>query len=184
MLTDKLLTLAFGLIFLLMIACGDSPKTEQSKTAAPPVVKEMSRSAAFIDYAASTTMLQTELARLASERAQSEEVKALGTEMLAFYNQAMKQLRQVARAEGLHTSMPDSLGSADRITVDEFEKLTGTTFDERYREYVYTSQQSQLDHYSEMLLKAEEEEIRNWVNEMQLQLRARLQLAAQDDSVR
>lgn len=184
MLTDKLLTLAFGLVFLLMIACSDGPEADQAKTTTPPAVKEMSRSAAFLDYAASTTMLQAELARLASERAQSEEVKALGTEMLDFYSGAMKQLQQVARAEGLHTSLPDSLGSADRATVEEFGKLTGAAFDEHYKAYVYESQQSQLDHYGEMLLRAEEEEIRSWVNEMQLQLRARLQLAAQYDSAR
>ncbi|PVY44068.1 DUF4142 domain-containing protein [Pontibacter virosus] len=184
MLTDKLLTLAFGLVLLLMIACDESPKTEYTKTDAPPVVKEMSRSAAFIDYAASTTMLQAELARLATERAQSEEVKALSTDMLDFYNQAMKQLQQVARAEGLNNSLPDSLGSADRATVEEFGELTGAAFEERYKEHVYTAQQAQLDNYSEMLLIAEEEEVRNWVNEMQLQLRARLQLAAQYDSVR
>ncbi|WP_299984524.1 DUF4142 domain-containing protein [uncultured Pontibacter sp.] len=184
MLNDKLLTLACGLLFLLMIACGDSPSTDQAKTTTPPVVKEMSRSAAFIDYAASTTMLQSELALLATERAQSEEVKALSAEMLAFYGDAMKQLQQVAKAEGLHTSLPDSLGSADRATLEEFGKLTGAEFDEHYQAYVYASQRSQLDHYREMLLKAEEEEIRNWVNEMQLQLRARLQLAAQYDSVR
>ncbi|GGG07783.1 DUF4142 domain-containing protein [Pontibacter amylolyticus] len=184
MLTDKLLTLAFGLLFLFMIACGESPKTEQAKTDTPPVVKEMSRSAAFLDYAASTTMLQAELARLATERSESEEVKALSTEMLDFYSHALKQLQQVARAEGLHNSLPDSLGSADRATVEEFGKLTGAAFDERYKAYVYTSQQSQLDHYQETLLRAEEEEIRNWVNEMQLQLRARLQLAAQYDSAR
>ncbi|PKV66894.1 DUF4142 domain-containing protein [Pontibacter ramchanderi] len=184
MLTDKLLTLAFGLLLLLMIACGDGPASDQTKATTPPVVKEMSRSAAFLDYAASTTMLQAELAQVAAERAESEQIKALSAEMQGFYRQALKQLQQVAKAEGLHNSLPDSLGSADRATIAEFRKLSGTAFDERYREFVQASQQAQLDHYSEMLLKAEEEQIRSWVNEMQLQLRARLQLAAQYDSAR
>lgn len=178
MLTDKVLTLAFGFMLMCTIACSDGVETKQPQGLdKPPVVREMSRSAAFVDYAASTTMLQAELARLATERAQSEEVKTLSKELLRFYSDSMVELRKVARAEGLHTSLPDSLGSADRATIAEFRKLSGAAFDERYRQYVFKSQQSQLDHYREMLARMEEEGIRNWVNEMQLQLRARLQLA-------
>ncbi|WP_299705441.1 DUF4142 domain-containing protein [uncultured Pontibacter sp.] len=185
MLTDKVLTLVCGLLFLMMIACSDNAETDTKlQDGKPPVVQEMSRSAAFVDYAASTNMLQAELAKLAVARAQNEDVKALANQMLTFYEEAQQNLRQVASAEGLQNSLPDSLGAADRTTIEEFRKLPDVEFDERYRQYISSSHQSQLDHYQEMLLRSEEAEIRNWVNEMQLQLRARLQLAGQYDSAR
>ena len=169
----------------MMIACSDNAETDtRQQDGNPPVVREMSRSAAFVDYAASTNMLQAELAKLGMERAQHEDVKVLAEQMQTFYGEAQQNLQQVARAEGLQNSLPDSLGSADRATIEEFRKLPDSEFDERYRQYIRSSHKSQLDHYQEMLLRAEEAEIRNWVNEMQLQLRARLQLAGQHDSAR
>lgn len=183
MLTDKVLTLALGLFLMLAIACGDAVEKERPQQGTnPPAVRELSRSAAFLDYAASTNILHAELAGLATERAQSEQVKTLGQEMLDFYTKSLQALQQVARAEGLQASLPDSLGSADRATIEEFRKLPQAEFDERYRQYVNSSHQSQLEHYQQMLLKAEEEEIRKWVNEMQLQLRARMQLTAQHEN--
>lgn len=182
MLTDKLLSIAFGLLFLLTIACGDTVETEKSEAVTPPVVKEMSRSAAFVDYAASTNMLQAELARLAIKQGQSEEVKDMGTQMLAFYEEALADLRKVAKAEGLHSSLPDSLGTADLETIEEFRKLPAAEFDEHYRQYVNSSHKSQQDHYQEMLVRTEEEEIRKWISEMQLQLQARRKLSLEYDS--
>jgi putative membrane protein len=185
MLTDKVLTLVFGLLFLMMIACSDNAETDTAQQdGKPPVVREMSRSAAFVDYAASTNMLQTEIAKVAVARAQHEDVKVLANQMLAFYEEAQQSLRQVARSEGLQNSLPDSLGSADRATIEEFRKLPSGEVDERYRQYISSAHKSQLDHYQEMLARAEEAEIRNWVNEMHLQLRARLQLAGQYHSVK
>jgi putative membrane protein len=182
MLTDKLLTLAFGLLFLLTIACGDTVETEKSDAVSPPVVKEMSRSAAFVDYAASTNMLQAELARLAIEQGQSEQVRAMAAQMLAFYEDALASLRQVATAEGLHSSLPDSLGSADQAIIAEFRKLPAAEFDGRYRQYINSSYKSQQEHYQQMLERTEEEEIRKWISEMKLQLQARRQLIARHDS--
>ncbi len=183
MLTDKVLTLVFGLVFLMMIACSDNAETDNKQAdGKPPVVREMSRSAAFVDYAASTNMLQTELARLALVRAQHAEVRNMAANLLEFYTAAQQELQQVAEAEGLHTSLPDSLASADRATVEEFRKLSQEEFDARYTQFVHASQRTQIDHYQQMLLRADEQEIRAWVNEMQLQLRARMQLASQYDS--
>jgi putative membrane protein len=182
MLTDKLLTLVFGLLFLLTIACSDATETEQQQAETPPAVKEMSRSAAFVDYATSTNMLHAELAQLAMERGQSEHVKALGEQMHVFYGDALARLREVATAEGLQGSLPDSLGSADRATIAEFRKLPPEQFDARYQQYIKSSHQSQLGRYQEMLFRTEEEKIREWINEMQLQLKARVQLAAGQDT--
>ncbi|WP_224744270.1 DUF4142 domain-containing protein [Pontibacter aquaedesilientis] len=182
MFTDKLLSIAFGLLFLLTIACGDTVETETGEAITPPAVKEMSRTAAFVDYAASTNMLQAKLAQLAIEKGQSEEVKAMGEQMLAFYGSALDELRTVAKAEGLHSSLPDSLGTADQETIEEFRKLPAAEFDERYRQYVDSSQKSQQEHYQEMLVRTEEEEIRKWISEMQLQLQARRKLSLEYDS--
>lgn len=169
----------------MMIACSDTAETDTKQPdGKPPVLREMSRSAAFVDYAASTMMLQTELAKLAVERAQHEDVKALAEQMEAFYSEAQQKLKKVANAEGLQNSLPDSLGSADRATIEEFRKLPEAEFDERYRQFISSSQRSQVDHYQQMLLRADEQEIRDWVNEMQLQLRARMQLSTLEDSAR
>lgn len=183
MFTDKVLTLVFGLLFLMMIACGDNSENKRrQQDGNPPVVQEQSRSAAFLDYAASTNMLQTELAKIAIKRAQQEDVKALAEQMLAFYGEAQKDLQQVARAEGLQNSLPDSLGTADKAMVEEFRKLPAAEFDKRYQQYINSSHRSQLDRYQEMLLRTEEQKIRDWVSDMQSQLQARLGLAGQHDT--
>lgn len=180
MLIDKLLTLAFGLIFLLMLACSDTPETQnQQLTETPPAVKNLSASTAFLDYAASIHLLQIELARLAIGRAQSEEVKGMGEHALKYHTHALDQLRAtVGEAQRAH--LPDSLGAADKGIVREFTSLPAVEFDRRYRDYVISSHSSQLARFQEELLKVEEETIRKWIMEVEEHLRERIQLAKAD----
>lgn len=181
--TDKLLTILFGLIFLLMIACSDSPESATQQTAAiAPAMKENRSKAAFLDYAASTNMLQLELARVAIERGQSEEVRKLGEEALEFHANALDSLR-LAVGDADRESLPDSLGAADRAIVEEFRNLPAAEFDARYRQYLLSAHTAQLERYEEVLLKTEEENIRNWITQVQEQLQERVQVTAKADTV-
>ena len=183
MLTDKLMIILFGLIFLLMIACSDSsePVNQQTAAIAPPL-KENRSKAAFLDYAASTNMLQIELARLAMERGQSEEVRKIGKQALEFHAGALDSLR-LALGAADYGSLPDSLGAADRAIVEEFRNVPAAEFDARYRQYLISAHTAQLERYQEVLLKTEEETIRNWIRQVQEQLRERVQVTAKADTV-
>ncbi|MHC2991573.1 hypothetical protein OB13_08250 [Pontibacter sp. HJ8] len=180
MLIDKLLTLAFGSIFLLLLACSDAPETlNQHTTETPPPVTNLSASTAFLDYAASTNLLQIELARLAIERAQSEEVKVMGEHALKYHTHALNKLRAtVGEAQRAH--LPDSLGTADQGIVREFTSLPAAEFDSRYRDYIISSHSSQLERFQEELLKVEEKKTRKWIMEVEEHLRERIQLAKSD----
>ncbi|WP_018476682.1 DUF4142 domain-containing protein [Pontibacter roseus] len=178
MLTDKLLTLAFGVIFLLTLACSDSPETNKHQQMTLLPATKTSGQTAFFDYAASTSMLQVELGQLAAERGQQEQVKAIGEHALQHHTRALADLRKTVGKDHL-TSIPDTLGAADKAIVEEFRNLPAAEFDNRYRHYILSSHTAQLERYQETLQKTEEEHIREWINQMQVHLQERMRLANQ-----
>ncbi|MCJ8165515.1 DUF4142 domain-containing protein [Pontibacter sp. E15-1] len=177
---DKLLSLAFGVLFLLMLACSGSPSENEADTIS--VTRSLQRDPAFWDYAASSNMLQAEIGRLATEKAASPKIKALGQQAADFHSQALVSLRKLVAGES-NLQLPDSLGGADKGLVQEFMLLEGNEFDVRYRNFIISSHRTQLDRYEEAIGRADDQETRDWLMHMRAHMRKALDTLAQPDSV-
>ncbi|WP_162428404.1 DUF4142 domain-containing protein [Pontibacter pudoricolor] len=183
MFTNKLTTLALVLLFLSLQAC-DKQRTSQSDTTEVTYTLDRHEpSPMFWDYAASTSMLQTELGKLASEKSQDSMVLTFADSALVIHSKALTRLRSIAE-KYKHIQLPDSLTGSDKEMVEEFKLLEGKEFEKRYLEYLVLNHKAQLNRYQETLSETEDPALRQWLNTMRARLRGQLQFYAEVDTVK
>ncbi|WP_439881175.1 DUF4142 domain-containing protein [Pontibacter sp. MBLB2868] len=183
MFIDKVISLAFGLVFLFVLSC-DGPTSDTVVEEGTPVSKNktLRDNPVFWDYAASSNMLQTELGKLAAEKGSTEEIRLIGQKAADFHYKALEQLRSLVASQ-TKVHVPDSLGAADHDLVEEFKLLKGEDFDTRYHDYILNSHKMQLERYQEALSIAENQGTRKWLQAMLVHLREQLNSVAATDSV-
>ncbi|WP_276498749.1 DUF4142 domain-containing protein [Pontibacter litorisediminis] len=181
MFLDKIITFALAAIFLIALSC-EGPASEESTAQEVPRKKTLQHEPAFWDYAASSNMLQVAVASVAAEQGAAAHTRSIAADALAFHRQALKRLQQLAQRHE-HIQLPDSLGGADMGLVSEFKLLQGEELDTRFRDFVMSTHNAQLDRYEEALLKADDKETREWLMDMRAHLREEIHLMAAADSV-
>ncbi|ARS36717.1 DUF4142 domain-containing protein [Pontibacter actiniarum] len=183
MLTDKVLTLTLGAIFLLMLACeGPAAETETAEAIPESRTRTLFDEPIFWDYAASSNMLQVELAKLAAEKGSTEKIRSIAREAAAFHEEALQRLTQLVGKQQRIT-LPDSLGGADKGLVQDMRLLEGEAFDLRYREFIISTHNAQLDRYEEALVKADDQQVRQWIMDLRKHLREEVNKLSELDSL-
>ncbi len=84
----------------------------------------------FAVKAANGSMLEMEVARLAREKAQSNDVKEFAAMMMADHQKANDELKALAGRKNI--TLPARLGEDEQKHVDELAKLSGAEFDKKY----------------------------------------------------
>jgi putative membrane protein len=84
----------------------------------------------FVKKAAQGGMAEVELGKLATEKAQSDEVKKFGQRMVDDHSKANDQLKQLASSKGI--TLPSDLDAKDKSTKGRLSKLSGEQFDRAY----------------------------------------------------
>ncbi len=87
---------------------------------------------AFLTEAAQGGMAEVELGKLASQKAQSPEVKKFGQMMVADHSAANAELKALAAKKNIQ--IPADMGSSHKSTLDSMSKLSGAEFDKEYVE--------------------------------------------------
>ena len=183
MFTHKPITLALGVALLFLLACDNQRTTRSDTTEVTYTLDRHEPSPMFWDYAASTTMLQTELGKLASEKTQDSMILIFADSALVIHSKALQSLRKIAE-KYKHIQLPDSLTGSDKEMVAEFKMLEGEAFESRYQEYLMLNHKAQLNRYQETLSETEDPALRQWLNTMRARLRAQLQYYTEADTVK
>lgn len=84
----------------------------------------------FVTKAAQGGMAEVKLGQLATQNAQSPDVKAFGERMVTDHTKANDQLKSVASSKGV--TLPTDLDAKDQATYDRLSKLHGAEFDRAY----------------------------------------------------
>ncbi|OKL41104.1 DUF4142 domain-containing protein [Pontibacter flavimaris] len=180
MLLDKIITLALAAVFLIALSC-EGPSANETATESIPQKRTLLHEPAFWDYAASSNMLQVEVARVAAATSSTERIRSIAAEAMEFHTQALEELKALAQQHE-NIPLPDSLGAADTGLVLEFKLLEGEELDTHFREFVISTHHAQLDRYEEALLKADDAKTRDWLMDMRAHLRQEIHLLAEADS--
>ena len=182
MFIDKMLSLAVGLLFLLVLSCDGPSERAESDINALASEPTLADDAVFWDYAASSNLLQAEIGQLAKEKSTAPPIKLLAEEAVQFHSSALQELKKLAKKHA-SVQLPDSLATADRDLVKELAQLEGEEFEIRYRAFINSTHQTQLTRYEEALQKTEVPELRNWLRNMVTHLRKELQQHSMLDSL-
>jgi putative membrane protein len=99
----------------------------------------------FLKDAAMGSMTETQLGKLAAEKASSENVKQFGQKLASDHAKAAEELKQVAAKENIQ--IPESLDSKHQSKVDKLSKLSGPQFDKAFVKDQMKDHEKDVDHY-------------------------------------
>jgi putative membrane protein len=97
-------------------------------------------------------MTEVKLGELASQKAQSADVKAFGRRMVQDHGKAGEALKQIATQHNV--TPPAQLDDDHREKVDKFSKLTGAEFDREYMKTMVDDHQKTLEAVEDRLDKS------------------------------
>ncbi|RNI30179.1 DUF4142 domain-containing protein [Rufibacter immobilis] len=86
--------------------------------------------ASFLMEAASSSMMEVQLGKLALERSSNPEVKALAQMLIDHHTKVNQELADIS--SGMNVELPSTLMPDHQKLVDKLSKLTGGEFDEKY----------------------------------------------------
>jgi putative membrane protein len=101
----------------------------------------------FARDAAVAGLSNVELAKLAAEKASSEDVRHFGKQLLDDQTKTNDRLKQVANQENI--SIPDALDSKHQSQIDKVAKLSGPEFDKAFLKQQLKEQEAQVRDFSD-----------------------------------
>ncbi|QHL88445.1 DUF4142 domain-containing protein [Nibribacter ruber] len=131
----------------------------------------------FVAEAASAGMLEAELGRLASSKANAPQVKALGQTLLNHHTQTNGQLRQIADLKNL--MLPTQMGDDQQENYNEVMSKNGPAFDKAYLEGIIQHHKKSIKEYEEMAQEGTDVELKAFASKSLPMLRAHLAQAEQ-----
>ncbi|MCC9136566.1 DUF4142 domain-containing protein [Pontibacter silvestris] len=138
-------------------------------------LRDMKNDALFAAEATSASMLQVQLAELASTKAVSPEVKALGRQLEQDHQRVLEDLRNMANQSSF--VLPDSLGSAHQEVYNEVYAKSGIEFDLSYIKQTVDQHEDLVKRYQDMADNAKALEVQQFASKQLPLLRSRLQRA-------
>lgn len=139
-------------------------------------LRDMKNDALFAAEATSASMLQVQLAELASNKAVSPEVKALGRQLGEDHQKVLEDLQNVASSQS-NFVLPDSLGAAHQEVYNEVQAKSGLELDLSYIKRTVSQHKDLVQRYQDMADNAKSLEIQQFASKQLPLLKARMQRA-------
>jgi putative membrane protein len=117
----------------------------------------------FIKKAAEGGLAEVELGKLATEKAESPEVKQFGQRMVDDHTKANDQLKQVASEKGV--AVPEKLSAKDAATKARLEKLSGKAFDRAYMRDMVTDHTKDVSEFRMESKNAKDPDVKNFASQ-------------------
>jgi len=129
----------------------------------------------FVKEAALGGMTEIEVGKLAQEKASSDAVKQFGKKLEQDHTKANDQLKQAAAQDGL--TVPDSLDSKHRKTIDKLSKLSGEAFDKAFIKDAVKDHQKDIREFKNEAQNGTHPNIKNFASEAVPVLQEHLSMA-------
>lgn len=129
----------------------------------------------FLKEAAMVNLVEVDLGRLASEQAQSPEVKAFGQRMIQDHSQARDTLSQIAQRHNL--TPPDQIDQTEQSAKDRLTDLSGEDFDRQYIQKMVSDHQKAVALFERHASMAKNPEVKDHIQQFLPVLREHLQMA-------
>ncbi|RNI28652.1 DUF4142 domain-containing protein [Rufibacter latericius] len=101
--------------------------------------------ATFLTEAASSSMMEVQLGKLALERSANSEVKKFAQTLVDHHTKAGQEITTIA--SGMNLTLPSALLPMHQELVDQLSKLTGSAFDEKYLDKIEDVHESDIALY-------------------------------------
>lgn len=117
----------------------------------------------FIKKAAQGGLAEVQLGQLATEKADSPDVKQFGQKMVDDHSKANDQLKQVASTKGV--TVPDQLNAKDAAIKARLEKLSGKAFDRAYMQNMVIDHTKDVSEFRTESKNGKDPDVKNFASQ-------------------
>jgi len=132
----------------------------QSGTEASRPSGQQSADHQFVMEAARGGMAEVDLGKLASEKAQSPQVKQFGERMAQDHGKANDELKSLAQQKNI--TLPTELDSKHQSTHDKLAKLSGAQFDRAYMQEMLQDHRKDVNEFRKESQSGKDPEVKAW----------------------
>ena len=129
----------------------------------------------FVEEAAKGGMAEVELGQLASQRAQSPDVKQFAQRMVTDHGKANDQLKQIASSKNV--TLPTDVPAAEKRERDRLAKLSGAQFDREYMSHMTSDHKKDTSLFRSAAKSAKDAEVKQFASTTLPTLEEHLQMA-------
>jgi putative membrane protein len=135
----------------------------------------------FMDKAAQGGMAEVQLGQLATEKAQSDDVKKFGQRMVDDHSKANDQLKSLASQKSV--TLPTDLNAKDQALKDRLSKLSGAQFDHAYIQAMVRDHKEDIAEFQKEANRGKDSDVKNWASQTVPTLQDHLKMAEQDSKL-
>jgi putative membrane protein len=143
------------------------PQADMSKAANPDH--------AFVTEAAMGGMAEVELGQLASDKAQSDQVKQFAQRMVTDHGKANDELKSLAQRKNI--TLPTEVGAKHKATKDRLSKLSGSAFDRAYMQEMVADHRKDVSEFQRESRSGKDPDVKAWAAQTLPTLQEHMQLA-------
>jgi putative membrane protein len=134
----------------------------------------------FVMEAARGGLAEVELGKLASEKAQSEQVKQFGQRMEKDHGKANDELKSLAQQKNI--TLPTALDSKHKGTIDRLSKLSGAQFDRAYMQEMLQDHRKDVTDFRKESQSGKDPDVKAWAAKTLPTLEEHLRIAQSTSS--
>ena len=131
----------------------------------------------FVNEAASSSMMEVELAKIAQEKAQMQQVKDYAQMIENDHQQANQELQNIAQQENIN--LPESLKEDHQEKVQKLQELSGNEFDKEYMEMMVDQHEKDINKFEGKQEEVQDQELKSWIDNTLTTLRQHKEQAEQ-----
>lgn len=141
---------------------------ETERTSAPAGMEEEEKRE-FVENLSSSNIQQIEMAQLAQQNAQSQDVKDFADKIANEHRQAQESLSYLLQDENIQVR--EEMKDDQRDDLESLREKTGQEFDTEYLDKIIDSHENQADMLENVRDEAQDQELFNWAEERLIELR-------------
>lgn len=146
-----------------------------SGNAASQASKQANPDHDFVLEVAMGGMAEVELGQLASEKAQSDQVKQFAQRMVTDHGKANDELKSLVASKNI--SLPSDSGAHHKAIKDRLSKLSGAAFDRAYMQEMVTDHRKDVNAFKKESTSGKDPEVKAWAAKTLPTLEEHLQMA-------
>jgi putative membrane protein len=114
----------------------------------------------FIEKASQGGMAEVQMGKLASEKAQSPDVKQFGERMVKDHSAANQKLSQLASQKGVTAA--NDMDSSSKREYDKLSKLAGAKFDQEYMKSMVSDHEKDVKEFQSQAKSAKDSDVKSF----------------------
>jgi putative membrane protein len=117
----------------------------------------------FIEWVATRNAMEVELGNMAARKAPSQQVRQFAQMMATDHGR--NNAKVLAFARQMNIRLPENMSPQDRRTIQEFTRLQGPQFDQRFMQHMVHDHQHTLSVFEKFAKNAKDPEIRRYAEQ-------------------